>query len=269
MVPEINSKPHGKEPITEKGGEASLIFLMIDCLDESPFRHVENTPMNIKGMNFGYLLGGLLILMLSLAIAQEAGITGETRRLFLEPLLLLLLLMGVWGLGRGKKGLLIIGGSLAATGVAIAMINFFLNMPGLRLINMGLLLVFFVGSIWIASRHLILSGTVDVNKIIGAICIYLLLGLTWAMLYLFTNIAIPDSFHGLTSIAIGAQLSEFLYYSFVTITTMGYGDIIPIRPIARTLAYLESIVGQFYVAVLVAWLVGMYLSEKTQHRQKP
>ena len=224
--------------------------------------------MNIKGMNFGYLLGGLLILMVSLAIAQEAGISGETRRLFFEPALILMLLMGAWGLGKEKKGLLIIGGSFAAAGVAIATINFFLNMPELRLINMGLLLVFFVGSIWIASRNLILSGTVDLNKIIGAICIYLLIGLTWAMLYLFTNLAIPDSFHGLTSTAIGEQFSEFLYYSFVTITTMGYGDILPIRPIARTLAYLESIVGQFYVAVLVAWLVGMYLSENNQHPKK-
>ncbi|TFG66017.1 MAG: two pore domain potassium channel family protein, partial [Nitrospirales bacterium] len=85
----------------------------------------------------------------------------------------------------------------------------------------------------------------------------------------FISLAIPDSFHGLTSSDIGAQLPELMYYSFVTITTLGYGDIIPVKPLVRTVAYLEAIVGQFYVAVLVAWLVGSYLSEKTQHRQKP
>ena len=134
---------------------------------------------------------------------------------------------------------------------------------------MSILLVFFLASIWIASRHLLLSSTIDLNKIIGAICIYLLLGLNWSVWYLFINIANPDSFHGLTSTAIGAQLSEFMYYSFVTITTVGYGDITPAKPIARTVTYLEAIVGQFYVAVLVAWLVGMYLSDKGRHRQNP
>ena len=89
------------------------------------------------------------------------------------------------------------------------------------------------------------------------------------MFSLFTNMAIPDSFHGLTSTAIGAPFSELMYFSFVTITTLGYGDLIPVKPLARTVAFLEAIIGQFYVAVLVAWLVGMYLSEKGQHRQKP
>jgi hypothetical protein len=85
----------------------------------------------------------------------------------------------------------------------------------------------------------------------------------------FTNMAIPDSFHGLTSTAIGAQFSELMYFSFVTITTLGYGDLIAVKPLARTVAFLEAIVGQFYVAMLVAWLVSMYLFEKNQHRKKP
>jgi hypothetical protein len=235
----------------------------------TPFPYKEKNAMRIKGMNFGYLLGGLLILILSVAIAQEAGVRGETRRLFLEPALILMLLMGIWGGGKEKKIVMMIGGSIAATGVAIAILNFFLNLAALRFVNLGILLVFFVVSIWIASRHLLLSGEIDINKIIGAICIYLLLGLNWAMYYLFINIASPDSFHGLTSTAIGAQFSEFVYYSFATITTLGYGDLTPVKPIARTLAYLEAIVGQFYVAVLVAWLVGTYLSGQGQHPQKP
>ncbi len=225
--------------------------------------------MPIKEINFGYLLGGLLILILSVAIAQELGIREENRRLVLEPTLILLLLMGVWGLEKEKKWLMRVGGSIAATGVTIAVLNFFLNMAGLQLINMGILMVFFVGSTWIASRNLLLSGEIDINKIIGAICIYLLLGLNWGMFYLFTNMAIPDSFHGLTPTTIGAQFSEFMYFSFVTITTLGYGDLIPLKPLARTAAYLEAIVGQFYVAVLAAWLVGMYLSEKSQNRHRP
>ncbi len=70
----------------------------------------------------------------------------------------------------------------------------------------------------------------------------------------------------MTSTDLGAQLTELMYYSFVTITTLGYGDLTPLKPMVRTLAYLEAILGQFYVAILVAWLVGMYLSSKNQNR---
>jgi voltage-gated potassium channel len=224
--------------------------------------------MHMKERNFGFLLGGLLILILSIAIAQEEGIRGESRQLFIMPALCIMLLMGVWSLVSAKKWL-IIGGIIAVIGIAASTINFFLDMPGLELVNIVIMLVFCLASTWIAGQNLLLSGSVDVNKIIGAICIYLLLGLNWAISYLFINMAIPDSFHGLAATAAGSQLLELIYYSNVTMTTLGYGDLTPVKPLARTFAYLQAIVGQFYVAVLVAWLVGMYLSGKDQNSQKP
>jgi hypothetical protein len=224
--------------------------------------------MNIKRLNFEYLLGALLILILSGAIAQEEGVRDETRTLFMEPALCILLLIGVWSLVREKKWL-IIGGSIALAGVATAFINFFLEMPELRLLNMGILFVFCLASTLVAFQSLLLSSSIDVNKIIGAICVYLLLGLNWSFLYLFINLIIPGSFNGLSSTDIGNQLPELVYYSFVTITTLGYGDLTPVKPLARTVAFLEGFVGQFYVAVLVAWLVGMFLSSKAQNSQKP
>jgi len=224
---------------------------------------------NIKRLNFEYLLGGLLILLLSVAIAQEVGLRVETGRLFMEPALCIMLLMGIWSLGIEKKWLTVGGITLAVSGIVTATINFFLDIPELLLVNIGVMFVFTLASTWIASRHLLLSSSVDVNKIIGAICIYLLLGVNWALSYLFINFAIPESFHGLASTDLRTQFAELLYYSFVTITTLGYGDLTPVRPLASTFAYLEAIVGQFYVAVLVAWLVGMYLSEKNQNRKKP
>ena len=223
--------------------------------------------IHMKERNFGFLLGGLLSLILLVAIAQEEGFRGESLQMFYLPALCIMLLMGVWSLVSAKKWL-IIGGIIAVIGIATATINFFLDIPDLELVNIGIMLVFCLASTWIAGKNLLLSGEIDINKIIGAICIYLLLGLNWSIFYLFINIAIPGSFHGLASTGIGNQLSELVYYSFVTMTTLGYGDLTPVKPLLRTVAYLEAVVGQFYVAVLVAWLVGMYLSGKNQNGQK-
>ena len=72
----------------------------------------------------------------------------------------------------------------------------------------------------------------------------------------------PDSFSGFSPWSDRAWDSEWLYFSFVTMTTLGYGDILPVSATARSLAYLQAIFGQFYIAVLVAGLVSVYVSKK-------
>jgi voltage-gated potassium channel len=249
---------------------------IIEAHEESRVKKEQSAPFrgekkmkseNMKEANYEYLLGGLLLIILSVAIAREVGVIGDTRRLFLEPALCLILLIGVWSMVSEKKWL-IIGGGIGVIGVATAAINFFWGIPELRFFNLGVLFLFFLASTWVAFQKLLSSDSIDVNKIIGGICIYLLLGITWAFFYLFINIVIPNSFDGLTSTEIGDQFIDLMYYSFVTLTTLGYGDLIPVRPLARIVAYLEAIVGQFYVAVLVAWLVAMYLYNK-QFSPKP
>ena len=100
---------------------------------------------NIKRLNFEYLLGGLLILILSFAIAQEAGVRVEVRRLFLMPALCIILLMGIWSSLVSEKKWLIMGGIIAGIGVLSVMINFFLEIPGLEFVNIGILFIFFFG----------------------------------------------------------------------------------------------------------------------------
>ena len=83
----------------------------------------------------------------------------------------------------------------------------------------------------------------------------------WAFAYTFLELVDPASFN----IKIGKPEDYFLifqYYSFVTITTLGYGDITPVTEVAKTFSALEALVGQLYLVVVVAWLVGMHVSRK-------
>jgi hypothetical protein len=115
-------------------------------------------------------------------------------------------------------------------------------------------------------RAIFTQGSISLDSILGAICAYLLLGLAWGSLYAVIEVTQPGSFQATGKMAdtlksAEARGSVLIYYSFVTMTTVGYGDITPVSPPARTLAWLEAMTGQFYIAVLVAGLVGIRLSQ--------
>jgi voltage-gated potassium channel Kch len=127
-------------------------------------------------------------------------------------------------------------------------------------LHLFVLILFYVWATWLAAKQVLFSGPIDGNKIVGAICIYLLVGLIWALLYLFIAQTIPDAFNGLEQLVWYDNFADVAYFSFVTLTTLGYGDISPVIPIARFLVYMEAIVGVFYMAILVASLIGIRIS---------
>jgi hypothetical protein len=107
-------------------------------------------------------------------------------------------------------------------------------------------------------------GKVDTDRIAGAISAYLLLGMVWALLYGVVAIFDPEAFRapeylGLGEIGRGAEYA-FIYYSFVTLTTLGYGEIAPTAPMSQMLAWTEAVVGQLYLAILIARLVGLHIA---------
>jgi voltage-gated potassium channel len=115
---------------------------------------------------------------------------------------------------------------------------------------------------WLAVRQVLFTGAVDWNKIVGTICIFLLLGLIWTTLYMMIEEMIPEAFNGLTHAPWYETFPELVYFSFATLTTLGYGDIGPVAPLARFVALMEAIVGQFYIAIIVASLVGIRISSR-------
>lgn len=106
---------------------------------------------------------------------------------------------------------------------------------------------------FISTRH-----QVSTDVIMAAVCGYFLLGFMWAFVFLFLESAQPGSFR-IAHDGVPAS-NDFIYFSFVTMTTVGYGDNLPVSNAARSLAILEAVMGQLYLAVTIARLVGIQAS---------
>jgi hypothetical protein len=122
--------------------------------------------------------------------------------------------------------------------------------------------------IWVVSRAVFWSGRITYHRVIGAILLYLTIGLTFVAAYTFIGLAAPDAFSGLTVTDSPALASDLIYFSFVTLTTIGYGDIVPVHPLARSLCNLEGIIGQLYPATLLARLVTLELENRRLERER-
>jgi len=113
-------------------------------------------------------------------------------------------------------------------------------------------------------RQISTSNVLSPNRIVGAVCVYLLIGVIWSVAYALLELAAPGSFEGFSNEMSPTWNPDWVYYSFVTLTSLGYGDLLPLTNSARTLSYMETVVGQFYLAIMVAGLVGAYLSAKSE-----
>ncbi|KTD78755.1 ion channel [Legionella waltersii] len=100
--------------------------------------------------------------------------------------------------------------------------------------------------------------TISITTLFGSISVYLFIGLIFSYIYLFVELLSPNSFSGFAD---GGEVKS-MYFSFITLTTVGFGEIIPIKPIAQTLTWLESFTGQIYLAVIIGLMIGRYVAEK-------
>jgi len=140
---------------------------------------------------------------------------------------------------------------------------------GLLLSVYGCYLVIFLSLLVALCKSVFHSGKIDTNRIIGAISIYFLLALIWALIYSLIEVWQPNSFSIPNYVALGIRqqmICDLIYFSNVTLTTLGYGDIVPISNLARTLANLEAMAGQLYVAIVIASMVGMQVTQKIENK---
>jgi len=119
-----------------------------------------------------------------------------------------------------------------------------------------LLLTFFMAAAWLVGSQVLLTGYVDANIIVGSIALYFLIGFIFAMFYTILLQFSPDALKGIETGLWYDNLPTAIYFSFVTLTTLGYGDISPITPIAEIIVILEAVTGMFYLAIVVASLIS-------------
>jgi Ion channel len=104
-------------------------------------------------------------------------------------------------------------------------------------------------------------GRITYHRIVGAILLYLLIAVLFGTLFIFVGLSIPDAIKGITFEDNAALANSVFYLSFVTLTSTGYGDIVPVHPIARTLCILETVIGQLYPATLLARIVTLEMRQ--------
>ena len=114
----------------------------------------------------------------------------------------------------------------------------------------------------VVGRAVFAPGAVTYHRIVGAVLLYLLIALGFVALFAFVGLLIPKAFSGLVLEGNATFASSTIYFSFVTLTTVGYGDIVPIHPIARSLCNLEAICGQLYPATLLARIVTLEVASR-------
>jgi voltage-gated potassium channel len=123
--------------------------------------------------------------------------------------------------------------------------------------------ILFAFAVILILKYIFSEQVVTRQTISAAVVVYLLIALMWTFIYRLIAMLYPASFAIAHTKLLDAE-NIYLYFSLVTITTLGYGDITPIGSQAISLSVLEAITGQIYLVVVVAWFVGMYVSRKSR-----
>lgn len=217
-------------------------------------------------------------------MSPQALMTRSSARWLLISLLLLLLLSPWSGEGAGGARLLdvLLTGSLIAGAyrftsnrahlrwalglAALALIATwwagFARTGGAVVVAYALLGTFFLVLVRSILGDVLRAERVTFDKLEGAVAVYLLLGILWALAFAIVAVAEPGSFTFTYE-----RFDQLIYFSFTTLTTLGYGDLTPTSDVARVLAIFEAMTGQLYLAILVARLVALHITHERSDRR--
>jgi hypothetical protein len=181
--------------------------------------------------------------------------------ILLEMFFSFILLSGVYAVSQ-KKHHVIIALALASPALFMRWSTHLVQSPAFSLVANSFMILFFFYVVTVFLAFLFKEDEVTADVIMAAVCGYVFIGLMWAFAFAVLENLQPGSFRLVEG---GREdIRNFTYYSFVTQTTLGYGDITPLTAPARSLSLLEAIIGQLYLAVLIARLVGIQISQSSR-----
>jgi hypothetical protein len=206
---------------------------------------------------FTFLLACELLVILCFPFTSGAGLQAHVFRL----MAILLICAGLYTvLGRGR--LTVVAFVLGVPPILIHLANILGYLHGWNIVAMALATVYLGFMSIVFVRAVVRAPTVTTDTLAGAISAYMLIGITYGLLYACIETIAPGSFRETVTPGRTIHPPELVFFSFVSLTTVGYGDIIPWAGPARSLAVLESITGVMYPAVLVARLIGLHSSAR-------
>lgn len=222
---------------------------------------------------FSYLLGTLLLLILTIAVTSAAGRHPATQ-LAVSAVFVAMLVVGAFassGSARTRRTILVLAGLMALLRIWL---EFSANATlEAATYAVGLTTLFTVAVLTI--KNLLASTRVTTDTLAASLCGYGFLVAAWAAAYSLLEVLQPGSFIYPDIASLERQMrfglgdsATALYFSFVTMTTLGYGDIVPATDSSRLLAAMQAFMGQAYIAILVAKLVGQYVVAATASGDK-
>jgi len=225
----------------------------------------------MRNHRFDVLLCALILLLLWTPVVRLLAPIWPPMlsKITVTTLFCVVLLSAVFAVSRSRRSVLI-ALWMAVPGILLYEFNLMIAWDGLLAASYAFSIAFLVYTIVVILQFLFVDQRVTYNTIFASLCVYLLLGVLWSMAYSLIEILEPGSFtFGFADeqgeMRFGGGESIFpIYYSFVTLTTLGYGDIVPASATARMLSAAEAVTGQLYLAVLVARLVGLHISQSAR-----
>ena len=216
-----------------------------------------------KGSRYGFVLAGLI----SVLIAYQLFVDFYIGRLLLHLWLFITMTQLIVSLSvdRISRIVSLCLGSIPLLLTIVSFASNLFNFEALLFFKLMLPLsaLFFFFCTWLIICSIFKESHVTIDMIYGSILAYLLIGISWAVIFCCIEFCVPDSFSFGSEIKLTERASALFYFSFVTLTTLGYGDVLPVTGFSRTITYLESIIGVMYPAILVATLVSNFrISQK-------
>jgi len=210
----------------------------------------------------------LALLLLHFFVLTPGRSLGHAFQFIASLFLILALLAGILALQRRavrRLGIALVTGTIAFRAAAV-----FGEAPWLIVGDTLFTLLSLAALIIIVFRQVSQEGPVSGHRVRGSIALYLLIAILFAFLYGLTEELSPGAFAMPAGQAGGAARGEtFYYFSVVTLTTVGFGDITAVHPFVRSLVMLEALIGQLYPAILIARLVTLQLETKRSGSSKP